>query len=188
MRARVASFVVRCALPLGFLGCARSYARVYLDPTVVDDPKRNVEAVCVRSDQPSGDDTKILLGPRRQLLRDPTGSVAPPDRGHDVAYLVGPPEPPGSRRTESPLLISGGVIGLTGVAAAALGALATFGCAESEGCNTAIPGGIAVAGLGLAVTGGVLAIVGAVDPKLGTHPIEDHIDDRGRGHVCNPDL
>jgi hypothetical protein len=184
---RASAFALCLASILGLSGCAHSYTRVYLDPKIVDDPRGTVSAVCVRSsDSPEPVEKMIVLGPRRHLSRDPTGSVAPPGSDAEKAYLIGPAEPPGSRRTESPFVISGGVIGLTGVAAAGFGGFTTLACMDNAGCDTRIPGGIAIAGVGLAVVGGVLGIIAAVNPKLGTHPIADHIDDRGRGRVCNP--
>jgi hypothetical protein len=110
-----------------------------------------------------------------------------PDDPAPSTYRLGPDSPPAVDRTPSPFLISGAAVTGTGVIMMAASGVNLFSCAGPEGCQ--IPGWappVGFTGLGIAVVGSVLLIIGGIDPDAGTSPRPYTITEHGEGHVCEP--
>ncbi|MBL9024119.1 MAG: hypothetical protein JNL21_18140 [Myxococcales bacterium] len=163
---------LRASSLLGFfllVGCAaREEALVRLVPEELALAKETGAKLCAE-DGTSFPAAAVSPVSRQRLTGDGT-----------ELYTVGPvAEPP-----PSPFLISGLVLGGTGLLGIVVSGVAATPCLGPAGCD--LPGWVeplAWTSLGVALTGGVLLIVYAADPDLGRFKGTD-VRDLGEAGIC----
>lgn len=172
MKSHVAALVVLLAAGPG---CAARFDVVQLDPTSVARSGNTATSICFVNDESPSE--YRLYG--KKLQPDPSSDPPPdpkPGAPNLRRFLIGPDRPPRFGSAYEPLFITGLVIVPVGLVGTLLSVAALWGCSESEGCNSAVPAGTAIGGLGLAAVGGTLAIIGATGDSK--RPI-------GSGELCD---
>lgn len=169
------SFALLMWVVAALCGCSAHFDVVALDPADVAAHRATAKAVCVARAE------RVDEYPLRGLTLQLDPSDGPPSDWKPTPptfrrYLLGPNKSPRLSAAWEPLMGIGALSIVVGGLGSAISMVALWGCAEADGCNEAVPTGTALAGLGLAVVGGVMLIVGATG---------DTRSARGAGELCD---